>query len=83
MLHAAYNDSAGVTARFTLNLLERMNRELDADFDLARFAHDAFYNPDLGRIEIYIRSQMDQIVTGGRAALHVRQGRARARGIFL
>ncbi len=62
VLHAAYNDAAGVTARFTLNLLERMNRELDADFDLSRFAHEAFYNPVLGRIEIYIRSQMDQIV---------------------
>ena len=62
LLHAAYNDAAGVTARFTLNLLERMNRELDADFDPARFAHEAFYNPELGRIEIYIRSLMDQIV---------------------
>ncbi|HXP13667.1 MAG TPA: L-histidine N(alpha)-methyltransferase, partial [Stellaceae bacterium] len=48
VLHAAYNDSAGVTARFTLNLLERMNRELAADFDPARFAHDASYNPELG-----------------------------------
>jgi uncharacterized SAM-dependent methyltransferase len=62
LLHAAYNDAAGVTARFTLNLLERMNRELGADFDPARFEHEAFYNPDLGRIEIYIRSLMDQIV---------------------
>ncbi len=63
LLHAAYNDAAGVTSRFTLNLLQRMNRELDADFDLTRFAHEAFYNPDLGRVEIYIRSLMNQIVT--------------------
>jgi dimethylhistidine N-methyltransferase len=63
LLNAAYNDAAGVTSRFTLNLLERMNRELDADFDLARFAHEAFYNPDAGRMEIYIRSLMNQIVT--------------------
>ncbi len=68
LLDAAYNDSAGVTAAFNLNLLERVNRELDADFDLDRFAHDAFYNEAAGRIEIYIRSLADQIVTvAGRA----------------
>ena len=44
MLHAAYNDSRGVTAAFNLNLLARINRELGADFDLRRFAHYAFYN---------------------------------------
>jgi uncharacterized SAM-dependent methyltransferase len=63
LLNAAYNDAAGVTARFTLNLLERMNRELDADFDRTRFAHEAFYNADAGRMEIYISSLMNQIVT--------------------
>jgi len=62
-LHAAYNDAAGVTAQFTLNILARMNRELGADFNLRRFAHEALYNPDAGRIEIYIRSLMDQLVT--------------------
>ncbi len=68
LLDAAYNDRAGVTAAFNLNLLERINRELDADFDLDRFAHDAFYNDAAGRIEIYIRSLADQIVTvAGRA----------------
>ena len=63
VLHAAYNDAAGVTAQFTLNLLARMNRELGADFNLKRFAHEAFYNEGAGRIEIYIRSLMDQLVT--------------------
>ena len=68
LLDAAYNDRAGVTAAFNLNLLERINRELDADFDLDRFEHDAFYNEEQGRIEIYIRSLADQIVTvAGRA----------------
>jgi dimethylhistidine N-methyltransferase len=68
VLDAAYNDSAGVTAAFNLNLLERINRELDADFDLGRFEHDAFYNEAAGRIEIYIRSRAGQIVTvAGRA----------------
>ena len=62
-LHDAYNDSAGVTAQFTLNLLRRMNRELDANFDLSAFAHEAFYNPIDGRIEIYFRSLRPQTVT--------------------
>jgi dimethylhistidine N-methyltransferase len=62
LLHAAYNDSAGVTAAFTLNLLRRMNRELQATFDLDGFAHDAFYNPVEGRIEIYFRSLAEQPV---------------------
>ncbi|HEX7969625.1 MAG TPA: L-histidine N(alpha)-methyltransferase, partial [Stellaceae bacterium] len=61
-------DAAGVTAAFNLTLLERINRELDGDFDLDRFEHEAFYNQTAGRIEIYIRSLADQIVTvAGRA----------------
>ncbi len=62
-LHEAYNDSAGVTAAFTLNLLRRMNRELGGTFDLAGFAHEAFYDPMEGRIEIYFRSLRPQTVT--------------------
>lgn len=62
-LHAAYNNSAGVTAAFTLNLLKRMNRELGGTFDLSQFAHDAFYNEAEGRIEIYFRSLRRQSVT--------------------
>ena len=62
-LHDAYNDAAGVTAQFTLNLLRRMNRELDANFDLSAFSHEAFYNPVEGRIEIYFRSLRPQTVT--------------------
>lgn len=62
-LHDAYNDAAGVTAQFTLNLLRRMNRELEASFDLSAFAHEAFYNQAAGRIEIYFRSLRDQTVT--------------------
>jgi len=61
-LHDAYNDAAGVTAQFTLNLLRRMNRELEANFDLSAFAHEAFYNEAAGRIEIYFRSLRDQTV---------------------
>jgi L-histidine N-alpha-methyltransferase len=63
LLHAAYNDAQGITAAFNLNLLERVNRELGGDFNLGRFMHDAFYNARAGKIEIYIRSCADQIVT--------------------
>ena len=63
VLHAAYNDAAGVTASFTLNLLTRMNRELGADFDVTKFAHDASYNPVEGKVEIFIRSLAAQTVT--------------------
>jgi len=66
-LHDAYNDSAGVTAAFTLNLLRRMNRELHASFDLSAFAHEAFYNAAESRIEIYFRSLREQsVVVAGR-----------------
>ena len=60
ILEAAYNDRAGVTAEFNLNLLVRINRELDGDLDLNRFEHVAFYNQTEGRIEIYIRSLANQ-----------------------
>ena len=56
LLHAAYNDAAGVTAAFNKNLLARANRQLDADFDLDAFAHYAPYNPKAQRIEMYLVS---------------------------
>ncbi len=62
ILHAAYDDSEGVTAAFTLNLLARANRELGADFDLAAFRHEARYDQGKGRIEIHLRSLKDQTV---------------------
>jgi dimethylhistidine N-methyltransferase len=61
-LHAAYNDSLGVTAAFNKNLLRRMNVELGADFDLASFRHQAFYNSEAGRIEMHLESLKDQRV---------------------
>src|SRR3989442_12272901 len=54
VLHAAYNDAAGVTAAFNLNLLRRINRELGADFDLNRFRHHAFFNRERSRIEMHL-----------------------------
>jgi dimethylhistidine N-methyltransferase len=62
VLHAAYNDAAGVTARFNLNLLVRINRELGADFDLAAFRHRAFFNEKLRRIEMHLESLTEQTV---------------------
>jgi L-histidine N-alpha-methyltransferase len=62
ILNTAYNDRAGVTAKFNLNLLERINRELDGDFRIDRFEHVAFYSETEGRIEIYIRSLANQEV---------------------
>jgi dimethylhistidine N-methyltransferase len=63
VLHAAYNDSAGVTAAFNLNLLARANRELGADFVLENFAHYAYYDPREQRIEMHLMSRRAQQVT--------------------
>lgn len=63
VLHAAYNDAQGITAAFNKNVLRRINRELDANFDLDRFAHRAVYNAGEGRIEMHLVSTTDQRVT--------------------
>ena len=62
ILIPAYDDAEGVSASFSLNLLTRINRELDGNFDLARFGHRAIYNEREGRIEIYLESLADQSV---------------------
>lgn len=62
LLEAAYNDRAGVTAQFTLNLLTRLNRELSANFDLKKFRHRAVYDASAGRIETHIISRYAQAV---------------------
>ncbi|MFC1748004.1 L-histidine N(alpha)-methyltransferase [Pseudomonadota bacterium] len=62
VLNAAYNDAAGVTAEFNLNLLHRMRNELDAKFDLGMFKHKAFYNSGIGRIEMHLVSRESQEV---------------------
>lgn len=63
ILHDAYNDRAGVTAAFNLNLLARINRELGGTFDLGRFRHRAVYARDKGRIEMHLESKVDHTVT--------------------
>jgi dimethylhistidine N-methyltransferase len=62
VLEAAYDDAAGVTAAFNLNLLTRINHELHANFDRTAFRHRAVYNEDLGRIEMYLVSTHAQDV---------------------
>lgn len=62
ILHAAYNDAAGVTAEFNLNVLHRVNRELDGNFDIDAFSHDARWVADQGRIEMHLVSERDQEV---------------------
>lgn len=67
VLHAAYNDAAGITAEFNLNLLHRINRELEGRFVPDRFAHYAFYRPDLGRVEMHLVSRQRHTVTAAGA----------------
>jgi len=62
VLYEAYNDAAGVTARFNLNLLVRMNRELGGNFDVSGFTHRAIYNRERHRIEMHLISKKSQTV---------------------
>ncbi|MDQ3332527.1 MAG: L-histidine N(alpha)-methyltransferase [Planctomycetota bacterium] len=61
VLEPAYDDAAGVTAAFNLNLLERINREFDGSFDLDAFEHRAIFNADDSRVEMHLVSQTEQV----------------------
>jgi dimethylhistidine N-methyltransferase len=74
ILHRAYNDREGVTAAFNLNLLERINRELNGDFQLEWFQHRAFYNQEEGRIEMHLVSLRDQTVHLDNVSIHFIKG---------
>jgi dimethylhistidine N-methyltransferase len=74
VLNAAYDDAAGVTAKFNLNLLARINRELGANFDLASFSHEAFYNAERHRIEMHLASKKRQKVRVAGRAIEFRAG---------
>lgn len=76
VLEAAYNDRAGITADFTLNMLRRLNREIGSDFDLSAFSHRAHYNPMAGRIETHIVSRRDQQAKVGRLNIGFRADEA-------
>ena len=72
VLEAAYDDALGVTAAFNLNLLSRINRELDTDFDLRSFKHRVKYNEEVGRIEVYIESTRAQTIHIRKLGMEVR-----------
>jgi dimethylhistidine N-methyltransferase len=74
VIEAAYNDKAGVTAQFNLNLLAHINRETGANFDLSRWQHRASYNSEAGRIEMYLISAIDQTVRIQDRQFHFRAG---------
>lgn len=74
VLNRAYNDKAGTTAEFNLNILHRLNNELDADFDLSRFEHYAYYNKQKSRIEMHLRSLGQQTVSIDDNKFHFESG---------
>ncbi len=74
ILNQAYNDAQAVTAGFNLNLLKRINRELDGNFDIDKFEHKAFYNSRAGRIEMHLVSKRDQIITVGEQTISMANG---------
>lgn len=74
LLQAAYDDAQGITAQFNLNLLARINRELGANIDIAAFRHRAFYNAEVGRIEMHLESLRDQQVAIADRTFTFRQG---------
>jgi len=69
VIHAAYNDPAGVTARFNLNMLRHLNTKFDSDFDLKSFEHRATYRPDEGRVAVELVSLRQQVANLGGAEI--------------
>ncbi len=74
VIERAYNDSEGVTADFNLNLIDRMNREIGADFDRDAFRHHAPFNTEESRIEMHLVSQREQTVTIDGESFHFDEG---------
>ena len=76
IIEDAYNDSAGVTAEFNLNMLRHLNRSYGANFDVEEFEHSASYDPDVGRVVIELVSQTDQQVEIADQAFEIADGEA-------
>jgi dimethylhistidine N-methyltransferase len=76
VIERAYNDSAGVTAEFNLNMLRHLNREYGSDFDLQSWSHNARYNETEGRIEMRLISSAMQTVNIGQEAIVINKGEA-------
>ena len=76
IIERAYNDSAGITAEFNLNMLTHLNREFDFDFDVDAYSHSARYDRAEGRMVIELISDRDQVVTNGNETVDVADGEA-------
>ena len=76
LIERAYNDSAGVTAEFNLNMLQHLNRDYGANFDIDEFEHSASYDADKGRVVIELVSQTDQTFEVGDKAFDIADGEA-------
>lgn len=76
IIENAYNDSAGITAEFNLNMLQHLNRDYGANFDINEFAHSANYDADEGRVVIELISQTDQTFEVGDTAFDIADGEA-------
>ena len=74
ILEKAYNDKQGITAKFNLNILKRINDKFGSNFDLNKFTHYALYNEDEGRIEMRLKSTEDQKICLGSSAFHFAKG---------
>lgn len=74
LLVEAYDDPHGVTAAFNLNLLERLNREASASFDLQNFSHQAIYNQELCRVEMHLVSNVSQLVKVNQTVFRFKEG---------
>lgn len=74
IIERAYNDSAGVTAEFNLNMLTHLNREFGFDFDVSAFTHSAHYDADEGRMEIRLISGKSQVITNGNERIEIDDG---------
>lgn len=76
IIERAYNDEAGVTAEFNLNMLSRINQEFGANFNLNLFGHSAIYNEKYDRVELNLISECEQIVRIGGQSIHFDKGEA-------
>jgi len=76
IIERAYNDSAGITAEFNLNMLTHLNREFGFDFDVDAFSHSAIYDQDEGRMVIELISNRDQVVSNGDDRVEISDGEA-------
>ena len=76
VIERAYNDAAGITAEFNLNMLQHLNRDYGANFDVEEFAHNANYDADKGRVVIELVSQADQTFEVGDTTFNIADGEA-------